>query len=320
MREGGTATQALHETIELARHVEKLGYTRFWVSEHHSTSSLAGSAPEVLLAAIGEATSTIRIGSGGVMLPHFSAHKVAENFAVLSTLFPGRVDLGVGRAPGGQMDVTQALSPFGGADFRHFPQQVLTLEQAFKAQDYTPKITPVSAIPPHLWMLGSSPESAVLAAELGLPYSFALFINSDMSPAIFEVYRSQFEKKWTDTPDKKPYTCLAVNVICADTEERAWALAKSREVLFLKFLKQESNLGVPSPESAESYQYSEQELNFVQARRGMSAIGTPEQVRDKINDLATSFGANEIMAVTITYDFSERLHSYELLMDALSSR
>ena len=323
VREGGTTTQALRETVELARHVEKREYTRFWVSEHHSTSSLAGSSPEVLLAAIGSATEHIRIGSGGVMLPHYSPHKVAENFAVLSSLFPDRVDLGVGRAPGGQIEITQALSPYGGTDYRQFPQQVVDLIRAFHARDYAPQITPQVKISPEVWMLGSSPESAVLAAELGLPYSFALFINSDMSPTIFEIYRDQFDKKWggkkaaDSLPQRKPYTCLAVNVICADTEEEAKYLARSREVLFLKFLQQQKNLGVPSPDEAEKYQYSAQELQFVNSRRAMSAIGSPEQVRDKLNQLALSFGADEIMAVTITYDFSDRLKSYDLLMDAM---
>jgi len=320
VREGGTATDALHETIQLAQHVEKLGYTRFWVSEHHSTSSLAGSAPEVLISAIGAATQSIRIGSGGVMLPHFSPHKVAENFAVLGSLYPGRIDLGVGRAPGGQMEVNQALSPHGGADFRHFPQQVVRLSEAFNSESYTPKITPVAPYPPDIWMLGTSHESALLAAELGLPYSFALFINSEMNPAIFDLYRTRFEEKWGrgGEEDKKPYSCLAVNVICAETEAHALAMAKCREVTFLRFLKQEENVRVPSIEDAENYQYSEQEMNFVASRRNMSAVGDPEQVRDRLNQLADSFGADEIMAVTICHDFSDRLKSYTLLKDILS--
>jgi len=322
VREGGTATDALHETIRLAQHAEKLGYKRFWVSEHHSTSSLAGSAPEVLLSAIGAATQTIRIGSGGVMLPHFSSHKVAENFAVLSSLYPGRIDLGVGRAPGGQMEVTQALSPHGGADSRHFPQQVVRLSEAFHSESYTPKITPVVSTPPEIWMLGTSHESALLAAELGLPYSFALFINGEMNPAIFDLYRTRFDEKWGGDKQiaKNPYCCLAVNVICAETEEHALAMAKCREVTFLRFLKQEVNVRVPSIEDASNYQYSGQELNFVSSRRKMSAIGTPEQVRDKLNQLADDFGVDEIMAVTICYDFSDRLNSYTLLKNIVSAQ
>jgi len=321
VREGGTSTDALQETIRLAQHVEKLCYTRFWVSEHHSTSSLAGSAPEVLLAAIGAATQSIRIGSGGVMLPHFSPHKVAENFAVLGSLYPGRIDLGVGRAPGGQMEVSQALSPYGGADFTHFPQQVVQLSEAFNSDTYAPKITPVVPVPPEIWMLGTSHESALLAAELGLPYSFALFINSEMNPAIFELYRTRFEEKWGGGRGegyKQPYSCLAVNVICAETEAHALAMAKCREVTFLRFLKQEENVRVPSIEDAANYQYSEQEMNFVASRRGMSAVGSPEQVRDKLCQLAESFGADEIMAVTICHDFSDRLKSYTLLNEILS--
>ncbi len=323
VREGGSSTDALHETIQLASHAEKLGYSRFWVSEHHSTSSLAGSSPEVLLGAIGAATRSIRIGSGGVMLPHFSTHKVAENFAVLASLYPGRIDLGVGRAPGGQMDVSQALSPHGGADFRHFPQQVVRLAEAFSSEDYAPKITPEAPIPPEIWMLGTSHESALLAAELGLPYSFALFINSEMNQAIFQLYRTRFEEKWGAPAEaaragKRHYSSLAVNVICAETEQHALAMARCREVTFLRFLNQEKNVRVPSIEDAQSYQYSAQETDFVTPRRAMSAIGTPEQVRDKLNLLAVKFGVDEIMAVTICYDFADRLKSYTLLMDVMS--
>ncbi|MBV1905470.1 MAG: LLM class flavin-dependent oxidoreductase [Pseudomonadales bacterium] len=322
VRLGGSAGQALHETIELACHVEKLGYTRFWVSEHHSTSGLAGSSPEILLAAIGAATEHIRIGSGGVMLPHYSAHKVAENFAVLSCLYPGRVDLGVGRAPGGQMEVSQALSPHGGAGAHQFPRQVFELQRAFTSADYSPQITPVVDVPPVLWMLGSSPDSAVLAAELGLPYNFALFINSEMSSAIFEIYRDRFEAKWGKgaRSENTPYASIAVNVVCADTEEQAVALARYREVLFLKFLKGETKLHPPSLEEVEAYQFSEQELNFVEVRRAMSAVGNPEQVRDKLNQLVSYFKVDEVMVVTITHDFSDRLKSYELLKNIMPDR
>ncbi|MCB9150156.1 MAG: LLM class flavin-dependent oxidoreductase [Caldilineaceae bacterium] len=316
IRQGGTAQQALQETLQLAQHVEALGYHRFWVSEHHNTTSLAGSAPEVLLAAVGAATQRIRIGSGGVMLPHYSAFKVAETFSLLSNLYPGRIDLGVGRAPGSDMRTAQILATDGRPKFERFPTLVEELRLMLTDPSFRPRITPAAPSPPPIWMLGSSHESALLAAHYGLPYNFALFINSQMSSQIFELYRTQF------TPSEQlaePTTMLTVNVICAETEAEARRLAMSRQLLFLRFARGEQEVRVPPVEEAEAYPYNDQELAFLHNKFYRAVVGDPQQVKQGLLQLAQEFGADEIMTVTITYDFQARLRSYELLMDAFQA-
>ncbi|MEM7343374.1 MAG: LLM class flavin-dependent oxidoreductase, partial [Chloroflexota bacterium] len=315
VRQGGTTQQALQETLALAKTAETLGYHRFWVSEHHNTNSLAGSAPEVLLAAIGSATETIRIGSGGVMLPHYSAFKVAETFSLLTNLYPDRIDLGIGRAPGSDMATARALSADGIPRFERFPEQVEDLRKMLYDGGSRPKVTPPSPTPPPIWMLGSRPDSALLASQLGLPYNFALFINSQMSPQVFHFYRERFQP----SPQlEAPHTCLTVNVICADTEEEAHRLALSRALLWLRFATGKSNLRVPSVEEAEQYPFNEQEAAFINSKFQQTAVGNPQQVKEKLEMMAEEFGADEIMTVTITYDFEARLRSYELLADVFS--
>lgn len=313
IRVGGTAQQALQETLQLAKHTEALGYHRFWVSEHHNTTSLAGSSPEVLLAAIGAATDTIRIGSGGVMLPHYSAFKIAENFSLLSNLYPGRVDVGVGRAPGSDMKTAQVLATDGRPKFERFPMLVDELQQRLNDPEMRPRIAPTPITPLPIWVLGSSHESALLAAHNGLPYNFALFINSGMIPQLFELYRNEFQP----SPYlSEPKTILTVNAICAETEEEANHLAMSRRLLWLRFTRGEQDVAVPSPEEGAAYPFTEQENAFLDNKFQQSAIGDPNQVRQKLEQLAHDFGTDEIMAVTITYDFEARLRSYSLLADA----
>lgn len=312
IREGGTPQQAFQETLTLARKAEAMNYHRFWVSEHHNAHCLAGSAPEVLLGAIGGATDKIRIGSGGVMLPYYSAFKVAEAFSVLSNLYPDRIDLGVGRAPGGDMQTAQMLSTDGRPKFERFPQLVEELGTMLHDREFQPRVTPPVTAPPPVWMLGSSPESAQLAAKLGLPYNFALFINSNIDPRILEYYRSLFEPS---EQTASPYACLAINVICADTEEEAQRLAMSRDLLFARFATGQPSATVPTVEEAEQYQFSPQERAFLDDKFRHAAVGDPARVKRKIDELMDQFGADELMAVTITYDFDARVRSYELLAE-----
>ncbi|MGH1372932.1 MAG: MsnO8 family LLM class oxidoreductase [Cellvibrionaceae bacterium] len=212
IRQGGTAHQALQETLELARLAEALGYHRFWVSEHHSTDALAGTSPEVLLAAIGQATEHIRIGSGGIMLPHYSPFKVAELASTLATLFPDRVDIGLGRAPGTDMISARALSIDGKPRFEQFPQQVADLKDMLFDPQYRPQVNPKPPTTPDLWMLGSSPDSAILAGQQGLPYNFALFINPHMDKRILDYYREQYQ---ANDQNPKPKTQNQPNDKCS---------------------------------------------------------------------------------------------------------
>ena len=313
VRKGGTAQDALQETLALAKLAEKLGYSRFWVSEHHNTNTLAGSAPEVLLAAIGAATDTLRIGSGGIMLPHYSAFKVAETFSMLATLYPGRIDLGIGRAPGSDMETARVLATDGRPKFERFPMLVEQLHQMVHDPSFRPKVTPVPPTPPTTWMLGSSQDSAILAAERGLPYNFAFFINNRMSPSLFAYYRNNFKRS---EQLAEPKTMLTMNVIVADTYERAFNLALSRTLPFLFLATGQKVRGIVSPEEAAAYPYTAQEWNFVQDRLNTAAIGTPEQVKKVIENVAREWQTDEIMTVTITYDFADRIRSYEMLAEA----
>ena len=314
VRVGDEPRQALLETLELAAIAEKLGYHRFWVSEHHNTTSLAGSAPEVLLAAIGAHTDSIRIGSGGVMLPHYSAFKVAETFSLLSTLYPDRIDLGVGRAPGADINTARVLATDGRPKFERFPALVEELRTYLNDADLTPRVTPAPQNPPPLWILGSSHESALLAARLGLPYNFALFINSHMIPELFDLYRSEFQPS---QQLEKPTTILTVNAICAETEAEAKRLALSRRLLWLRFARGEQGVKVPTVAEAEAYPYSAEEEKFLNQKFYQAAIGDPRQVEEQLTALARSFGTDEIMTVTITHDFGARVRSYELLSELL---
>lgn len=312
VRSGATPHQAFQETLTLARTAETLGYHRFWVAEHHNAHCLAGSAPEIMVAALGAATERIRIGSGGVMLPYYSPFKVAETFSVLANLYPDRIDLGVGRAPGGDMQTAQALATDGHPKFERFPELVEQLGVILHDRDFRPRITPALSQPPPIWMLGSSPDSAILAARLGLPYNFALFINSNIDARILEFYRSHFE---ASQQAATPQTCLAINVICAPTQEEAQRLSLSRDLLFARFATGRPSATVPTAEEAEQYQFNAQERAFLDNKFIHAAVGDPQQVKEKIDQLIEEFGADEIMAVTITSDFDARIRSYELLAD-----
>ena len=318
IKSGSDATAALAETIALAKHCDELGYHRYWVAEHHASDALAGCSPEVLLGRLGAETRRIRIGSGGVMLPHYSPYKVAENFKLLQTLYPGRVDLGIGRAPGTDPFTAAALRYGSRVGPQHFPQMAADLQALLNDTDPRTagmegaRAFPKVAEPPQLWMLGSSEDSAGFAATLGLPYSFAYFINPSIRQDIFQLYRTAFQPG----PNlQQPWTSLSVFTICADTEEEAWRLSRSRDLWFVRLL-QGAPGPVPTIEEATDYPYSEGELRTIAANRDKRAIGTPEQVREKLQSMVDSFGADELIILTITHDGAARRRSYELLAEA----
>src|SRR5579863_8155752 len=249
VRQGVTPREALMETIELARHVEALGYRRYWLAEHHATPALAGSAPEIMIARIAAETSRIRVGSGGVMLSHYSSLKVAEQFRMLETLYPGRIDLGIGRAPGSDYVTARALAQGPGAlGIEEFPRQIQDLLAYLR--DAVPDGHPfagISAQPrgasvPEIWLLGSSDQSALYAAYFGCAFSFAHFITDRMGPEIMSAYRQNFRPSiWGATPAGS----IGVSVICAATNEEADRLAKSRDLSRLR-LEQGAQGPVPS--------------------------------------------------------------------------
>jgi luciferase family oxidoreductase group 1 len=316
--QGSTGAQALRNTIDLAVLADGLGYHRYWVAEHHGGPMLAGPSPEVLIGPIACATSAIRVGSGGVMLPHYSPLKVAESFSLLSGLFPGRIDLAIGRAPG-----TDGLTSFALQRDRRqvapddFPQQLAELLGYL--EDRMPSDHPFARLAgslpgrphaPEPWLLGSSPQSALWAAELGLPYAFADFINPDGAA----IARSYFERFTDSGRLESPRLAVAVWALCADSREEAEHLAASHRWAFVK-LRRGELIAVPPPEEA---------LRELQAggyaaaagQRRRAVLGTGEEVRAELEKVAAHYGASEVIVVTITYEHALRRRSYELLAEA----
>ncbi|WP_205503678.1 LLM class flavin-dependent oxidoreductase [Rufibacter psychrotolerans] len=316
VRAGGTAEQALRETLELARLADRLGYTRFWVSEHHNTLGLAGPSPEVLIPHLAAHTKHLRVGSGGVMLPHYSALKVAENFRLLEALYPNRIDLGIGRAPGTDRKTAALLNPYNQFNEQEFVTQLIDLDRYLQdglngTEAPEVKVTPRSAGAPERWLLSSSGQSGVFAAHFGMGFSFAHFINPNGGPEMMRAYQSRF------TPSallKEPAGNFGIFVICADTEERAQELQLSMDMLLLH-IRQGKTGGVPSYETAKAFydDLAEDELAQVKYNRQRMVVGTPEQVKAQLDALADAYHVDEIVVVTITHDFQDRLRSYELL-------
>ena len=317
---GRTPREALQHTIELARLTDRLGFRRFWVSEHHNTNTLAGSAPEVLLARLGTETKRIRLGSGGVMLPHYSALKVAENFRLLEALYPGRIDLGIGRAPGSDRTTAYALNPHNTFSDQDFAEQLMDLRAYLRDEVVADTIhAQVKAAPfvdtvPELWLLSSSGQSGLFAAHVGAAFSFAHFINPNGGPKMVQLYRERFRP----SPELAvPQANVAVFVACADTAGHAQALADN---LALQMLKLETGRFTPI-EAVEKVNVRglSAELQARLAYHHQRIIsGTPDKVKADLTALADSYGIDEVAAVTITHDYDDRLRSYELLADAFA--
>jgi luciferase family oxidoreductase group 1 len=317
---GSTSAQALQTSIELARLVDRLGYTRFWMSEHHAMETLACTAPEIMLARIGAETQRIRLGSGGIMLPHYSAFKVAEVFRTLHALYPGRIDLGIGRAPGGGPIEALALKRDRTTKMLDdFPDQVAELlayldpegDHTFPAgHPFAPlRVAPAMPGSPDVWMLGSSLWSANAAAEFGLPYVFAHFFFGMGTRQAIETYQRQFV---ASSRRGKPEATAAVGVICAETAEEAEYLASSVRLLQRRIrmndrrpvaapedaLRELKLLGGATPEEGEWPRYF---------------IGTAAEVREELEAMANALGIGELIVNTIVWDHAARLRSYELL-------
>ncbi|MCL7749452.1 LLM class flavin-dependent oxidoreductase [Halalkalibacter alkaliphilus] len=311
-----TAGMALKQSMELAKAGESLGYTRYWIAEHHDLPGLACSAPEVLLGYIGANTETIRIGCGAVLLPHYKPYKVAEVYNTLATLFPGRIDLGIGRAPGGSAEVTSALSD-------NFLQQVFQMPTSVKEllhfldQDFLPehkyanvRAAPVPTISPKPWLLGTSKKSAILAAEYGMAYAFGLFMSDNDGRMIIDTYRDHFKpKKVGDRAE----IILTVSIICAETIEKAEEIALSSLVWKIQTEKGEGKEGVPSINAAKEYSLTEQDRQSIAKMKKNMIIGDPGQVREQIMGLREKYVFDELMIISITHDHEDRVNSYRLL-------
>jgi luciferase family oxidoreductase group 1 len=331
VREGRTPAEAIRETLDLAQAADRLGYHRYWLAEHHSTPGLAGAAPEILIAEVATRTRRIRVGSGGVMLTHYSSLKVAEQFRLLETLHPGRIDLGIGRAPGSDARTALALrrgadapadapvpDPWGEPEVARFPDQIADLI-GFLTDGLPPghRFATVRAMPagtgvPEIWLLGSTGASAACAAHFGTGFSFAHFINADGGAAVTRAYTRAFR------PSPRlgaAGASAAVFAVCADTEGEAERLARSRDLFIVRLYTGRAG-AYPSVEEAERYPYSPRELAIAHHARQRTMAGSPEQVRAHLRALAAEYGVDELVVVTITHDPKARLRSYELLAQA----
>ncbi len=335
---GTSPAAALANTIDLAKHCEALGYHRYWLAEHHASPALAGSAPEILIGAVAAATSRMRIGSGGVMLPHYSPLKVAETFSLLAGLYPGRIDLGLGRAPGSDQRTAVALQrdrrqqapndfPNQLAELIGYLEDSLPADHPFAAYAQTLPGLPHA---PEPWVLGTSPDSAMFAGDLGLPYCFADFINA-RGAAIADDYRRRFVPRH---PGDKPFVTVAVWTVAADTDAEAERLAAPARMLFAHLVTGRS-IAVPDPETALAWLAQNKPRardrendprardragpDQSQPRSGRRVVaGSPETVRAGLIAAAAEYGADEVMLVNILHDHQARRHSYALAMQAMT--
>jgi len=317
--EGGSAAEALRRTVELAGLAERLGYARYWFAEHHGMPSVASAAPEILIGHVASATTRIHVGAGGIMLPNHAPLKVAELFRTLAALHPGRIDLGLGRAPGSDGMASRALHA---SDGHEFPVQLTEL-QAFGGTRAFPASHPYRAIQPMpgdaplppIWLLGSSGASAQWAGSLGLGYSFASHFSPTPAGPAFRAYRDSFQPS---AAFPRPHAVLGLAAVCAETEDEADYLAATMDLAWLRIRRGEF-LPLPSPETALAYPYSAQEREVLREYRSRTLVGTPAQLRAGIEQRVRDSGADEVMITSNLYDHAARLRSYELLAQVFAA-
>lgn len=315
VRKGVSAQQAIQETVELAKMADSIGYTRFWVSEHHNTTALAGSTPEILIAHLAGQTKNIKLGSGGVMLPNHSALKVAENFRMLEILFPGRIDLGLGRAPGTDRITASVLNPSNQWREQDFLEQLNDLRNYLHdsgepgtIQEKIIAIPQAATVPP-MWLLSSSGQSGLFAAHFGMGMSFAHFINPLGGPESVQIYRDRFQP----SIDKaEPEVNVSIGVFCSESEE---IIFRQQSVMDYRYLQLEKGgrLYPIAYNDIKHVTYNAAEQERIDHNRQRMLIGTPDVLKEKIDTLLADYKVNELMAVTITEGFEERIRSYELL-------
>lgn len=313
VREGGVARSALERALDLAAHAEEFGYTRFWVAEHHNMPGIASAATSVVVGYVAGGTKTIRVGAGGIMLPNHSPLVIAEQFGTLAQLYPGRIDLGLGRAPGTDQLTVQALRRSPEAA-EHFPRDVLELQHYFGPAQPDQRIQAVPAADTNvpLWILGSSNFGATLAGEFGLPYAFASHFAPDFLLPALQIYRERFKP----SPQlSKPYAMVGVNIVAADTEPEARRLATTQQMSVVNIFRGTRGLSQPPIDDIEAY-WSPTEKAQAQRWLARSIVGAPTTVRAGIDALVTETGADELMIVSDIHDHAARLRSFELIAEA----
>lgn len=310
---GTTPSEAIRRTVDLAQLADRLGYVRHWFAEHHGMPSVASAAPEILIGHIAGVTKNIRVGSGGIMLPNHTPLKVAETFRTLEALYPGRIDLGLGRAPGSDQAASRALEASDGHDFSQQLAELLAFcgQTEFAANHPFRKVIAIpDDVPlPPIWILGSSGASARLAGNAGMGYSFASHFSPTPAGPAFNTYADSFKPS---AQFAKSHAILGVAVVCAETDEEADHLATTMDLAWLRIRRGEFR-PLPSPEEAKAHLYTEFEREAVNEYRSRTVIGNPKKVRAQIEALASDSGADEVMVVTNLHGHAERLRSYELL-------
>lgn len=317
--EGDSASAAVRRTVDLAQLAERLGFVRHWFAEHHSMASVASSSPEVLIAYVAAATTRIRVGSGGIMLPNHAPLRIAEAFQTLAALFPGRIDFGLGRAPGSDAAASRALRAHGGEHFSSLISELLFLSQArFSATHpfHKLRVMPDDAPLPPMWILGSSGASASAAGGAGLGYAFASHFSEDPAEPAFDAYRANFRPS---DEFAQPSGILCIAVACAESAEEADQLASTMDLTWLRIGRGEYR-PLPSPQEALAYPYSASERESVRRRRQLCVVGNPQQVRAQIEARTDACGADEAMLVSNLYSHEARLRSYELIAAAFARR
>jgi luciferase family oxidoreductase group 1 len=315
IRKGSNAAESLQETIELARLADELGYTRYWLSEHHNSATLATGSPEVMIARLGAETKNIRLGSGGMMMPNHSTLRVTENFRVLEALYPNRIDLGMGRAPGGDRITAHLLNPSNTFDPQHYIQQLRDLKHLLNDENLEGiSEIKVNAIPiintsPDLWILTSSGESAMIAAHFGMAMSFAQFINPVGGPEAIKNYKARFQPS---AELKEPQTSVGVFGFCSDEEEKVKKVQALMDYRLLSFERGQFNT-LFTYDDIKDEDYDAQEWQRVLHNRKRMAIGTPAEMKEILGNICEEFDTDEILMSTFTETKEDRFDSYRLM-------
>ncbi|WP_209868672.1 LLM class flavin-dependent oxidoreductase [Paenibacillus silagei] len=318
IREGGTAADSFHNTLDLARHAEKWGYNRYWLAEHHNMTGIASSATSVVIGHVAAGTKTIRVGSGGIMLSNHAPLVIAEQFGTLESLYPGRIDLGLGRAPGSDQAAARALRRSLGSDGSEFPEQLSELRAYFDPEGSGSRPAGVRAVPGEglnipIWLLGSSGFSAQLAGQLGLPFAFASHFAPDYLLPALHLYRTSFKPS---AVLDKPYVMVGLGITAADTVEEARRLATSQQQQFLNIIRGRTGKLQPPVDSLDGI-WTSQEKALLMSKQQYSIAGDQALIEERLLQILEETGADEWIIASQIYDHSARLHSYELVADLL---
>lgn len=313
---GYSPPEAIYQTIELAKLADELGYHRYWVSEHHNSNSFASASPEILIPVIASCTKNIRVGSGGVLISHYSPFKIAEQFNLLESIFPNRIDLGIGRAPGGDANIVKVLRTPKEDAFVKTKELLnyLNFNSENKKESRSLIAVPEGINAPEVWILGTSPDSAIFAAENGLRYTFGSFINDEQMLQCFQIYYQNFKpSKYL----KEPYLNLALFVICGETETEALRMSICSEYWLVHTFFKGQNICFPDEKTAVEHNFTPEDKMIIEYRRKNAVIGDAETVSQKLKELTKKYALHELTLVTITSDHEERKKSYRLIAEKL---